>query len=55
LPFGNLKVAGNVVVPVPPFAVKQSDEVTALGDHWQEQVGFRRGRRLHHGQLQGRP
>ena len=32
LPYGNLKVGGSVAVPVPPFAVKQSDDVTALGD-----------------------
>jgi len=32
LPYGNLEVGGNVVVPVPPFTISQSDEVTALGD-----------------------
>jgi hypothetical protein len=32
LPFGNLEVGGNVAVPVPPFIVSQSDDVTALGD-----------------------
>ena len=32
LPYGNLEVGGNVAVPVPPFVVKQSDDVTALGD-----------------------
>ena len=32
LPFGNLEVGGNVAVPVPPFAISQSDDVTAFGD-----------------------
>ena len=32
LPYGNLEVGGNVVVPVAPFKVEQSDELTALGD-----------------------
>ena len=32
LPYGNLKVGGNVAVPVAPFTIKDSDEVTALGD-----------------------
>jgi hypothetical protein len=32
LPYGNLEVGGNVAVPLPPFKIKQSDEVTSLGD-----------------------
>jgi len=32
LPFGNLKVGGDVTLQGPAFTVKQSDEVTALGD-----------------------
>jgi hypothetical protein len=32
LPYGNLEVGGNVAVPLPPFKVQQSDELTALGD-----------------------
>jgi hypothetical protein len=32
LPYGNLEVGGNVLVPVAPFKVAKSDEVTAIGD-----------------------
>ena len=32
LPYGNLEVGGNVVVPVAPFKIEDSDELTALGD-----------------------
>lgn len=32
LPYGNVEVGGNVAVPLPPFAVKKSDDVTAMGD-----------------------
>jgi len=32
LPYGKLEVGGDVLVPVAPFKVEQSDELTALGD-----------------------
>jgi len=32
LPYGNIKVGGDVELQAPAFAVKKSDEVTALGD-----------------------
>jgi len=32
LPYGNLEVGGDVLVPVPPFKIQQSDSLTALGD-----------------------
>src|SRR5512139_2576503 len=32
LPYGNVEVGGNVAVPLPPFKVAQSDDVTAVGD-----------------------
>ena len=32
LPYGNLEVGGNVVVPAPALKVEQSDDLTALGD-----------------------